>query len=112
MFSVPSGDLKHIITIQGKSVVENADYGGSENVWVNLHSDIRAKKKPLSGKELITANAAQSEAIIRFVFRFISGVNTAMQIIEGGDTYKITSCVDINGDGQWLEVMTKKTGGA
>lgn len=107
-FVIPSGKLRHVISIQQRVDVEDAEYGGTSSTWEDAHAGVRAEKKPLTGRQIMAAKAVQSEAKVCFRFRFIDGIDPTMRIVEGGNSYEIVGDpVDMFGEGRWLEVMTK-----
>lgn len=106
--NIPSGKLRHLITIQERTEVEDLVNGGYTQVWSDFAADMRAEKKSLTGRQLMNAQAARSEASVCFRFRFIPGVDATMEIVESGVRYKIVGPpVDVGDIGRWLEVMTK-----
>lgn len=100
-----AGELRHIITIQepAKAVDE---YGGDYVTWSDF-ATVRAKKRPLRGRELMAAQAAQSETEVMFYIRYLSGVNSKMRIVHGSDYYDITSVVNVNEQNRELEIAAK-----
>lgn len=112
-FNIPAGKLKHIITIEEKSLTPDADYGGDRESWTAFKSGVRVEKTPMTGRERLVKQASISEDIARFRGRYISGLDATMRVVSGGKTYQITSePIDINSDGRWFEIMGKAIGGA
>ena len=102
---ISAGKYRHSIALQQPSKGTDP-YGGEYDTWSDF-ATVRAKKRPLRGRELIAAHAAQSETEVMFYIRFLSGVNSSMRIVHGGEYYNITSVVDVDGRGRELEISAK-----
>lgn len=84
-----AGDLRHPIEIQHLTAVRDPDTGEfGDPVWEKL-SDTWASVEPLSAKDLIAAQAAQSEATARIVIRYRPDVLATMRIVHRGQVYSI-----------------------
>lgn len=106
--AVNAGELSHRVTIQQYEAGERDDDGfelGSTG-WSDYKS-IWAKVTPLSTKDLLTAQAAQSEITARMKVRYQTGtgINTNMRVIWRGRIYAIDSQGMEDGD-TGLEYMT------
>lgn len=83
------GRLRHLITIQEKVTPrdpETLEYG--EPVWQTF-ATVYAQVLPLSARDLIAAQAAQSEATGRIVIRYRPGIVSEMRILHSGEIYSI-----------------------
>lgn len=99
------GQLRHLIRIEEK--VESRDpvtleFG--EPVW-QLFAEVYAEKSPLSARDLIAAQAAQSEATARFKIRYLEGVLPTMRVVYGADIYSIEG-PPLEDDKSGLEYLT------
>lgn len=84
-----AGDLRHPIEIQHKVPVRDPVSGEfGEPSW-QAFASIWAAVEPLSARDLIAAQAAQSEATARVVIRYRAGVLPTMRIVHRGETYSI-----------------------
>ena len=88
-----AGQLRHRITIQQLSTTRD-DYGGGVEAWADFATDIPASVQPLSGRELIAAQAAMSTVTTKFGMRYIQGVTAAMRIVFGGEVYNMLPPID------------------
>ena len=88
---IAAGELRHRVTIE--------QYGGGgrdedgfeiASTWTK-YAKVWAKITPLSSKDLIAAQAAQSEVIARMVVRHRTDLNTEMRVIFRGEIYHIVS---------------------
>ncbi|MGM8871549.1 phage head closure protein [Psychrobacter sp. 2Y5] len=90
---VKAGELRHRVTVQ-RYVSGGRDEDGHQlsGEWLD-HRKIYAKVTPLSTKDLLTAQAAQSEITARMMVRYRTGlnINTTMRVIWQGRTYAIDS---------------------
>ena len=88
---IAAGDLRHRVTIQAY-----ADGGRDEDgfptpsTWTD-YVQLWAKVTPLSSRDLIAAQAAQSEVVARMVIRHRTDITTDMRVIYRGKIYAITS---------------------
>jgi len=99
-----AGQLRHRITIQQLSTTRD-DYGGVVETWADFAPDIPASVQPLSGRELIAAQAAQSEARVKMSMRYIPGVTEVMRVSYGGKVYNITAVIDVDERHRELQIM-------
>ncbi|HKS13896.1 MAG TPA: phage head closure protein [Pseudomonas sp.] len=85
-----AGTLRHRIDIQEKLSVRDPNTGEfGEPEWVSRWERCPASLKPLSAKDLIAAQAGQSEATARVVIRYRTGVLPTMRIVHRGEIYSI-----------------------
>ncbi|MBF8728855.1 phage head closure protein [Pseudomonas guariconensis] len=99
------GQLRHLIRIEEKVTPRDPvtlEYG--EPVW-QLFAEVYAKKSPLSARDLIAAQAAQSEASARFQIRYREGVLSTMRIVYAGEIYSIEG-PPLEDDKSGLEYLT------
>ena len=88
---IAAGDLRHRVTIQAY-----ADGGRDEDgfptpsTWTD-YVQLWAKITPLSSRDLIAAQAAQSEVVARMVIRHRTDITTDMRVIYRGKIYAIAS---------------------
>jgi SPP1 family predicted phage head-tail adaptor len=102
---VSAGRLKKVIEIQERTETTDS-FGGQVHVWSDVYSGVRAAKEPLSGRELIAAQAAQSSTTIRFIIRFLEGIDSSMRIFHDDKFYNITEIIDPEEAHRELQIMT------
>ncbi|MDG9890564.1 phage head closure protein [Pseudomonas juntendi] len=84
-----AGKLRHRIEIQHKVTPRDPATGEfGEPSW-QLFAKVWAQVTPLSTRDLIAAQAAQSEATARMVIRYRPGVLSTMRIIYRREVYSI-----------------------
>lgn len=88
---IRAGELCHRVTIQ-HYVAGGRDEDGFEieGSWQE-YKQLWAKVTPLSAKDLISAQADQSEVVARMKIRYREDINTTMQVIWKGRTFSIQS---------------------
>lgn len=87
--SMAAGRLRHKIEIQQHVIAQDPSTGAElPSIWVAFAS-VRAAVEPLSARDLIAAQAGQSEATGRMVIRYRVGVLPTMRIIFRGEIYSI-----------------------
>lgn len=84
-----AGKLRHRIDFQALSEVQDPASGEMLPGWETVWPKVPASVTPLSARDLIAAQAAQSEASARVVIRYRAGVLPTMRIIHRGEVYDI-----------------------
>ena len=109
--SVRAGQLRHRVTI------EKYMKGGRDDDGYNLPSQwvfyrkLWAKVTPLSSKDLMSAQAEQSEVTARMMVRYNTEIDTTMRVIWKGRTYAIDSeGLDDNEDGMTYTTFNLSSG--
>lgn len=88
---VHAGELRHRITVQ--SITDGGrDEDGFEieSAWSD-YIKLWAKITPLSSKDLISAQADQSEVVARMKIRYREDIDTTMRVIWKGRIFAISS---------------------
>ncbi|CAI8769741.1 phage head closure protein [Pseudomonas serbica] len=84
-----AGRLRHRITFQSPGMVQDPGTGEMLPGWVSVWEKVPAAVEPLSARDLIAAQAGQSEASGRMVIRYRPDVLPTMRILHRGDVYDI-----------------------
>ncbi len=84
-----AGRLRHLVAFQVKEKIRDPDSGAVDYVWVDRWPKVYAAVEPLSARDLIAAQAAQSQLSARIVIRYREGVLPTMRIVHRGVLYKI-----------------------
>ncbi|BBT38841.1 phage head closure protein [Pseudomonas putida] len=100
-----AGALRHPIEIQKLVKVRDPETGEFGDPEWQVFANTWASVEPLSAKDLIAAQAAQSEATARFVIRYRYGVLSTMRIIHRGEVYSIEG-PPLEDDKSGLEYLT------
>ncbi|MGM0807532.1 MAG: phage head closure protein [Bacillota bacterium] len=87
--NLSSGQFRHYITFQ-KSVVVKDDLNQESLEWDDFKSAM-AMIKTVKGREYFEAAQTQSETIVRFVIRYLPGIEGDMRIVYDGKTYDIVA---------------------
>jgi SPP1 family predicted phage head-tail adaptor len=87
-----TGRLRHKIIIQYRTATTDG-YGGPVQVWTD-YATVTAGVDSLSGREFLAAQAAQSEASVRFNMRYVTGVDAEMRIVYNGKLHNILNITD------------------
>jgi SPP1 family predicted phage head-tail adaptor len=103
--ATPSGRRNRIIVIQSRT--ESTDgYGGTVHTWGDF-ATVWAAFRPLRGRDLVAAQAAQNLTEGVFNIRYIAGLTGAMRIVYGGKNYDITAVIDIEDAHKEIDIMVK-----
>lgn len=101
-----AGRLRHRIDIQElKPVRDPVTLEFGEPEWVTRWEKCPARVEPLSARDLVAAQAAQSEATARMVIRYRPGVLSTMRIVYRGEVYSIEG-PPLEDDKSGLEYLT------
>ncbi|MEL4299816.1 MULTISPECIES: phage head closure protein [Acinetobacter] len=94
-----AGELRHRVTIQQYSQGGRDEDGYPiEGSWQE-YKKLWAKVTPLSAKDLISAQADQSEVTARMKIRYRTDIDTEMQVVWKGRVFSIKSqALDDNED--------------
>jgi SPP1 family predicted phage head-tail adaptor len=91
-----AGRLRHFVTFEQPLVVVDDDSddmgdGSRDEQWVPAFGGqmIPVSIEPLSGRELIAAQAVQSRISSRVVMRYRPGITAAMRMLHRGTIYNI-----------------------
>ena len=101
-----AGKLDKRITFQKKTKTLD-EWGGDIFTWSDIGLPVWARKRPLRGRELVAAQAAQSEATDMYYCRYKSDLTSADRISFNGKYYDIQSIIDIDEKNVELEITTK-----
>lgn len=104
-----AGDLPHRITIQKFEKTRN-EYGHSVEAWVD-HVKLWSRVTHLSGRDLIAAQAGQSETVARLKIRYREDINSTMRVIYKNRIYAIDSpALEDNENGNIYVTFTLSNG--
>lgn len=106
-----AGKLRHRIDIQHKVAVRDPETGEfAEPQWIAVWEKCPAQVKPLSARDLIAAQAGQSEASARMVIRYRAGVLATMRVLYRGELYSIVGppLEDPNSGREYLTILVSK----
>ncbi|BAP36678.1 putative phage head-tail adaptor [Acinetobacter guillouiae] len=85
-----SNELRHRVQIQQKTDGRDENNYPIPEQWVD-YKTLWAKITPLSARDLIAAQAAQSETVARLKINYRTDIETTMRVIHKGRIYAITS---------------------
>ncbi|KPB64253.1 Head-tail adaptor [Pseudomonas amygdali pv. myricae] len=84
-----AGKLRHRIAFQSLGSGQNPETGEETTGWITIWDKVPASVEPLSSRDLIAAQAAQSDASARIVVRYRAGLLPTMRILFRGEVYAI-----------------------
>lgn len=96
------GELRHRIRLQKLETVVNEN-GFEEEEWID-HKKVWASIKNLHGREYFEAAAVQKENTVKFVIRYVPGIDTSMKILFKGKYYDITQIDNIRYENKYIEI--------
>ena len=103
-----AGQLDQRVTVERFTSTED-ELGQPIEAWAPLFT-CWATVEPLTGREFIAAQAAQSEVTARIRMRFRPWMTAEDRVIHNGTTYNIVSLVDVRSENRELVLMCKAVG--
>jgi SPP1 family predicted phage head-tail adaptor len=97
------GDLREVITIQAPGIGQD-DIGEPVPAW-GAFVTVRAAVRDLIGRELIAAQAVQSQVTTKITIRFRDDIQPAMRVVRGADVYEIENVMNPSGRRDWIELL-------
>lgn len=89
-----SGQLRKRLTIQQRSAAQDS-YGQPLTTWTDV-ATVWGAVEPLSGRELMAAEAVQAEVTHQVVIRYRPGISAKMRIAYGARLFDIQNVLDEN----------------
>ena len=83
-----AGKLMHRMTLQRPVDVQDAVSGAMVRTWADV-TGLWAAIEYLSARDLLAAQAQQSQVVARIVIRFRAGVTDDMRLLHGGKVFDI-----------------------
>lgn len=99
-----AGQLNKLIDIEVRSTTQDAA-GQPQDVWTPFKSGTYARMRPLSGRELVAAQAVQNEVTHEITIRYADGVLPNMRVKYGARYFNILAVRDIE-EGHRAMVLT------
>lgn len=87
-----AGDLNRRITIQQRSSTPDS-YGQQSGAWTDVVT-CWAGIEPLTGRELLAAQAVNTENTHQVKLRYRTGITAAMRVVYQGRLFNILSVID------------------
>lgn len=97
-----SGDLDQRVTLQSRSVVQDA-HGQDTITWVDV-ATVWAQVQALRGREFFAAAQVQQEQSLKVRIRYRTGVLTTWRLVWQGRNHDITGVIPV-GRNDMLEIM-------
>ena len=103
---ISAGALRHRVTVERLTTEVDSD-GATVETWEDAFGKaLSAEIAPLSGRELIAAQAVQSEITTRIKMRGRPGLVASMRVVHRGTLYNIAAVVADPGSGsEWVTLM-------
>lgn len=96
------GELRHRIIFQRLASAVNEN-GFQIEVWQD-YKTVWASVSNLSGREYYQAASIQAEKIVKFLVRYIDGLDTTMRIVFKDKKYSITYIDNIKYENKYIEI--------
>lgn len=88
-----AGRLRHRVTVEALTVELDSD-GQQVETWADVCGQmLSADIMPVSGRELIAADAVQAKVTTRVVMRYRAGLKPSMRVVHRARIYNIEAIV-------------------
>lgn len=99
-----AGALRHMVEIQVRATAHEPTYGGQVSTWTTIGRTY-AGIRPLSGAEIVAAEALQVKRTHEIELRFFASLTAAHRIKYGTRIFDIEAPLDDEERGRTLKVM-------
>jgi SPP1 family predicted phage head-tail adaptor len=106
-----AGALRHLVSVQQRSATIDS-VGDVSDSWTTLFSD-HAEIRPLSGRELLAAQAIQSEIThqitVRYRTEYANPVSvTPLRVLFGARVFDITAVMNLDERNREVRMMARE----
>lgn len=99
-------NLRHVVTVQRGTESQN-EYGEARLTWATLTTR-RAFVRPLSGRELLMAEQAQSDVTHKVTMREYAGLTSRDRLLFDSRTLNIVSVIEKANVPHQMELMCRE----
>lgn len=103
---VATADFRHVVTIQQPTTTPDGQ-GGWAQAWATFIT-AWAHVMPAQGAEKTDGGGVRAEGTVVFRLRYRPGVSEQMRVSWEGNTYNITSVVDVEARHIFLDVAGRR----
>lgn len=96
------GDFRRRITFQ-QLKAEVKENGFEEEMWKD-YKTVWAKVSNLSGREFYQAATVHAEKTVKFMIRYINGIDESMRILFNQTLYDITTIDNVKYENKYIEI--------
>lgn len=89
------GKLNRLVSIQQRASTQDT-FGQQSTGWTNLYTNVHVAIRPLSGREMLAAQAVNSEVSHNINLRYLAGITANMRILYGTRIFNITAVMNID----------------
>lgn len=86
--TLQAGKLRHRITLQHNLQTQDPQTGAMLDGWADV-AQLWARVEPLSVRDFIAAQAAQSLVSHRITLRYRAGLQAGMRVLHGAAVYRV-----------------------
>lgn len=96
--------LNRVVSIQRRSTTQDAT-GQQVTTWSMLLPSVSAEILPLSGRELMAAQAVRAEVDHQVTIRYRPGITAADRLVYQGRVFNIHAVMDQDTRHVWLTIL-------
>lgn len=101
---IAAGKLRHLVTLQRKTVSGKDAMGGEVYTWTDVAIE-RADVRPANARELVANDQRQAETLVQIDLRYRADVVPEWRVLWQGRPYDIRSVLDMDGRGRHLRLL-------
>ena len=90
-----AGELRRRVSIQQRDATQDT-FGQQATSWTDLYTNVPVAIQALSGRELLAAQAVNSEVSHNINLRYLAGITANMRILYGTRIFNITAVMNID----------------
>jgi SPP1 family predicted phage head-tail adaptor len=98
--------LRHRVDIQGRLRIQDTETGAIVVKWKNVWTSVPAAIEPLSVRDFMASQAAQSEIVARITIRYRAGLSADMRIVHNAKNHIYTPAGWLPDPDSGLEYVT------
>jgi len=102
-----AGELRRRVTIQQRTTTLDT-YGGQSTAWTDFAKNVPCSISPLNGRELMAAQAVNSEVSHTISMRYLAGLTAAMRILYGTRVFNIQGVINVDERNREMTVLASE----
>ena len=100
------GSMRHRVSLEAP--LRTGTEGGAAVVSWQLVAGMFAQVRPVTGREIVTADGTAARVTHEVVIRHRDGVRAEMRFLEGTRVLEIRAVLDLEGRRRWLKCLCEE----
>lgn len=98
-----AASLNRRLTVQARATTVDA-FGQQTTTWADVYT-LWAAITPLAGRELVAAQAVNSETTHEIMLRYRTGIVAAQRLVYQGRIFAVLNVQDVATEHRWLKLL-------